>query len=134
MIQNDRNIILKFIKDFKKDIKDLPKELVETVRKATDEIVINPYLFNKLSGSFSEYFKYKLKANRVEYRIIFTTENNTVENSIKSDSSSTQVSETKTVLAEDTTSLALISNSISFLFLDNPKHGLHSFTISSFSN
>lgn len=63
---------------FKKDLKDLPKELIEEIKKATDEIVNKPYYNERLSGILSDYYKFKLKYNKVEYRIIFTIEEKTV--------------------------------------------------------
>lgn len=59
---------------FKKDLKDLPKDFIEEIKKATNEIITKPYNNEKLSGVLSNYYKFKLKHNKVEYRLIFTIE------------------------------------------------------------
>lgn len=67
-----------FHPSFKKDLKDFTKVFIQEIKESTDEIIKSPYNYDKLTGNLSNYYKYKLKHNKVEYRLIFTVEENNV--------------------------------------------------------
>ena len=56
---------------FKRDIKNLPTQLLEKLNKSIDEILIDPLIFDRLKGELREISKIKIRHLGVEYRLAF---------------------------------------------------------------
>jgi mRNA-degrading endonuclease RelE of RelBE toxin-antitoxin system len=56
---------------FKRDIKNLPARLLDKLNKSIDEVLINPFRFDRLKGELSEISKIKIRHLGVEYRLAF---------------------------------------------------------------
>ena len=56
---------------FKRDIKNLPTQLLDKLNKSIDEVLINPFRFDRLKGELSELSKTKIRHLGVEYRLAF---------------------------------------------------------------
>lgn len=56
----------------KKDIKSLPKNVINKIIDLFDNLQKNPYIGKKLHGEFKEYFSSAFIVRKVEYRIIYT--------------------------------------------------------------
>lgn len=56
---------------FKRDIKNLPTQLLDKLNKSFDEVLINPFRFDRLKGELREISKTKIRHLGVEYRLAF---------------------------------------------------------------
>ncbi|MBU0661728.1 MAG: type II toxin-antitoxin system RelE/ParE family toxin [Bacteroidota bacterium] len=56
---------------FKRDIKNLPMQLLDKLNKSFDEVLINPFRFDRLKGELREISKTKIRHLGVEYRLAF---------------------------------------------------------------
>ncbi len=56
---------------FKRDIKNLPTHLLDKLNKSIDEVLINPFRFDRLKGELREISKTKIRHLGVEYRLAF---------------------------------------------------------------
>jgi len=56
---------------FKRDIKNLPTQLLDKLNKSIDEVLINPFRFDRLKGKLKEISKTKIRHLGVEYRLAF---------------------------------------------------------------
>lgn len=56
---------------FKRDIKNLPPQLLDKLNKSFDEVLINPFRFDRLKGELREISKTKIRHLGVEYRLAF---------------------------------------------------------------
>jgi len=56
---------------FKRDIKNLPPQLLDKLNKSLDTVLINPFRFDRLKGKLSEVRKTKIRYLGVEYRLAF---------------------------------------------------------------
>ena len=56
---------------FKRDIKNLPIQLLDKLNKSIDEVLINPFRFDRLKGELREISKTKIRHSGVEYRLAF---------------------------------------------------------------
>ena len=63
---------------FKRDIKNLPPQLLDKLNKSIDEVLINPYKFVRLHGVLSEVSKTKIRYSGVEYRLAFYIQKETI--------------------------------------------------------
>jgi mRNA-degrading endonuclease RelE of RelBE toxin-antitoxin system len=63
---------------FKRDIKKLPHQLLDKLYKSIDEVLSNPFRFDRLKGELSEIFKINVHFLGVEYRLAFYIQKETV--------------------------------------------------------
>ena len=56
---------------FKRDIKNLPAQLLDKLNKSIDEILINPFRFDRLKGELKEISRTRIRHLGVEYRLAF---------------------------------------------------------------
>ncbi len=56
---------------FKRDIKNLPAQLLDKLNKSIDEVLINPFRFDRLRGELRKISKTKIRHLGVEYRLAF---------------------------------------------------------------
>lgn len=67
-----------FHPSFKRDIKNLPDQLLDKLNKSFDEILIDPFRFDRLKGELKEISKTKIRHLGVEYRLAFFVQKDTV--------------------------------------------------------
>ena len=63
---------------FKRDIKNLSPQLLDKLNKSIDQVLINPYKFDRLHGVLSEVSKTKIRHLGVEYRLAFYIQKETI--------------------------------------------------------
>ncbi|MFH1195671.1 MAG: type II toxin-antitoxin system RelE/ParE family toxin [bacterium] len=63
---------------FKKDLKNIPVEVILKLQKKIDNVLQNPFAFVKLHGELNEISKTEIKHMGVEYRLAFTVIEDTV--------------------------------------------------------
>ncbi len=63
---------------FKRDIKNLPLQVLDKLNKSIDEVLINPYRFDRLHGELREISKVRIRHLGVEYRLTFYIQKETV--------------------------------------------------------
>jgi len=63
---------------FKRDIKKLSHRLLDKLNKSIDEVLINPFRFDRLKGELSEIFKINIRLLGVEYRLAYYIQKETV--------------------------------------------------------
>ena len=67
-----------FHPSFKRDIKNLPAQLLDRLNKSFDEILIDPFRFDRLKGELKEISKTKIRHLGVEYRLAFYVQKDVV--------------------------------------------------------
>ncbi len=67
-----------FHSSFPKDLKRLPKPLIEKIQVVINDIKEDPEIGDKLLGDLNGYYSYHLKYRGVEYRLGYTTYDNFV--------------------------------------------------------
>ena len=63
---------------FKRDIKNLPKQLLAKLNNSIDEVLVDPFKFDRLKGELSEISKTKIRYSGVDYRLAFYIQNDLV--------------------------------------------------------
>ena len=63
---------------FKRDIKNLPLQLIDKLKNRLDEVLVNPYGFERLKGKLDEISKIEIRHLGVEYRLAFYVQKDVV--------------------------------------------------------
>jgi mRNA-degrading endonuclease RelE of RelBE toxin-antitoxin system len=63
---------------FKRDIKNLPVRLLDKLNKSIDEILVNPFRFDRLKGELKEISRTRIRHLGVDYRLAFYIQNEIV--------------------------------------------------------